>query len=157
MIFFSGSRLAQASDYRAAYVGTSLGTFLETQPNRSFRKPVYAIDTAYFVGEQLTVALSWEFELGGSSHIGLAAGSQYYLLLDRSLIPYVSAKFLYQLNREKDLGWRFNFGGEWNLVRWSKIDNLRLYFETGVSQIFRDPQPNLLQFEILRVGLSWNF
>lgn len=148
--------MAYAIDYRTAYIGSSIMVPVELGPDARSVDPVYSMDMAYFFAEQWAATLSWDFGLR-DDRVVLAVGPQFFLLLDRKLTPYFTTKFLYQVNGGKDPGWRVTLGAEWNMVDITKMDNFRLYAETGMSQLFLDNGQQLSRLEILRLGFAWSF
>jgi len=142
---------------RAAYVGNSFLVPLQIDPEKEVGDRVFGIDLGYFFEENWALALSWDFGIEGVKRVGLGIGPQLFLFKDATIMPYLVGKFLYELDPQNDIGWRFNIGGEWNLVRVTNLDNLRFYIEIGASQLFSQTGPNPFMIELFRIGMSWNF
>ncbi len=141
---------------RYGYIGFSTGPTLHVHPQTQAGDYSFSTDFAYFFEERWAGVLSIDYGLNQTRRVDLRIGPQLFLLLDGDVLPYLSADFLYSLTPEKAFGWRFNFGGEWNLARWTGLDNLRVVFESGISQLFIETPSDILILDIFRVGLSWN-
>jgi hypothetical protein len=118
---------------------------------------VYGLDFGYFLDERWAAVLSWDVGLDGAKAVGLAVGPKFFFLPDGTVNPYWTTKFIYEVSPRNDLGWRIDGGMEWNLRPLTGIENLALYGEAGVSQMFRADGPNLLNLELIRIGLNWSF
>jgi len=130
---------------------------VEVDPNSGTRGLIYGIDIGASFADQWAGVISWDFGVKTTERIGFGVGMQYFFTERRELKPYASSRFLYVLDPENAVGWRFNVGVEWDLVRMTKQNNLRLYAESGASQIFPDVTPTTWFVEMIRAGLAWNF
>lgn len=156
LTLFFGLGSASAIE-RAGSIGVTFLPPVQLQPDLGGGDLVYGIDMSYFFAERWSGVLSWDIGLTGNKAVGVAVGPQYFFLPDARVNPYATAKFIYHLSPKNDLGWRINGGAEWNLVAATGMDNMALYGELGISQIIRANLPNLLTFELIRIGLRWSF
>ena len=147
---------AKAID-RIGYVGVSVLTPFEIDPDDRWTNETYGIDVGFFLSERWTSDLFWNVGVTGDRRHSWGAGSRFYLLHEVMFNPYLTAKVLIVTHPKNDLGWRANIGGEWNLAAATGLDNLRLYVESGASQIYLKDLPDELAAEVIRIGLAWNY
>jgi hypothetical protein len=142
---------------RYGLMGLGVRTPLVLEPSVDAGDVTYSVDMAYFFHERWAALLAWDIGLEGQKWDGLAVGLRTYMGLDWVLRPYATLQFVYLLNPKNDLGWRVGFGAEWNLRAATKIDNLSVFFDTGLSQVFADNAPDWLILDLFRSGLSWSY
>ena len=149
-------RVAHSID-RDGFVGVWGAESAQFQPSTDRGDLTYGIDLAYFFVERWAGVLSWDLGMEGTQRVGLAVGPQLFIFLDEPIKPYLSTKLVYSIDPAKGIGWRINVGGEWDLVQWTKINNLRLFFETGLTQLYINDGNDLFAYEVLRAGLAWSY
>lgn len=156
MFLLTLSGAAKGED-RNGFVGASGGWSRQLQPTKQWNDPLFAMDFGVLFSELWGSNASFDFALGESNRISLSFGPMLYFARDFALKPFVYANFIYLLEPTHDIGWRGGVGLEWNLVRLTGQDNLRLYVMSGVHQIMISKAKDEFALDAVRAGLAWNY
>jgi hypothetical protein len=149
-------RNAEAQD-RAGYVGQSVIFPVLMEPEMKRGDTAYAIDLSTALSERWFGRASFEFGLEGTNKISVGFGPEVFFRLHSLFKPFAGAQAVYELSPSSEFGVRGYVGVEINLVRLTKIDNLRLTGVTGVLYVFDRHIPNETLFEAIRLGLAWSY
>lgn len=145
---------ASASD-AVSYVSVSRFFPYETSPHGGFEAQSQSFQFAVFFEDTFATVFGWDVGQTASRRMAFTAGAQWYVTDTQKFDPYVTAKFLYQLDGNNHPGWRATAGVEWNARPLSNMDNLRFFLESGASYVFSDPRE--VWWEMAHLGAAWRF
>jgi hypothetical protein len=141
---------------RLGYVGQTWSFPLFLRSPHSYDEITYHLDTAYFLHEKVSAALSIDTQVDGLQLFYLEFGPDFYPIQDSWFLPYMSARLLYTMVPSGAPGWLVNLGFETRLSSSYETENLRLRVNTGIGQ-FITHSDNFLFIELIRIGLIWSF
>ncbi|MCB0309230.1 MAG: hypothetical protein KDD48_07645, partial [Bdellovibrionales bacterium] len=140
---------------RISYVSVGTMVPVEIKPEKKLADFTYSVKFSVFFEDTIASLFGIDIGTTDSERLAFVAGVQWYLAESNLLDPYVTFNFLYKLNGQNKPGWRSTIGAEWNAHKISKLDNFRIFAETGASYIF--DQDHQIWFEVLHLGAAWHF
>ena len=142
---------------RLCFVGLSAAPEYKLRGDDADTGAIVGVDWGVFVSESIAARFAFDSGVLGRKNSQLSTGLQLFFSNTSNWQPYVSTDFLFQYAPRKEIGWKFRLGVEWDWVRFTGLNNMRMYMEVGAEQLFFDNKPQSIYLEAPRFGLLWHF
>ncbi|MCB1198523.1 MAG: hypothetical protein KDK51_09120 [Deltaproteobacteria bacterium] len=140
---------------RLISIGQSVSFPRYFQPEATGKNRSYHLDVGYFFFFFLHIALSFKFALDGDKQTHIRFGPEFYLLKDRSFLPWIGAKYIYTLDPSSNQGWLTQLGVEKKLDFIFGFENMVIRASTGFAYIYVNDADDRSYFEILNMGFMF--
>lgn len=140
---------------RVGYVGVGVSPVFYKTPQDS-NVLSFTFQTGLFLTEQAAFTLNWRIDIKDQKTDAVETGLKYYFLKSREILPFVMVQGVFQSRPEKLFGWNAKAGVEWDLVRFTHINNLRLTVSSGTTHLI-NTEPDIVYFDYLQGTMSWHF
>ncbi len=157
MLFVLVFATVSQSQERLGFWGVGYGLVGDRTSDQYHHAGMYGFNSGFFLSSNWVLLANWSLNLGPIQRRQFVTGFRLYLSKEKMLMPLVELGAAFQNTPKKNLGYSAMIGLEYNLRPLTMMDNYRIVFRSGLTQLILQDEKDDYIFNYLQASLDWNF